>query len=159
MRFYSKKIDDEIYGHFDSKTEFDYYKVLLQLQENGEIKNLTRQVEHELLPSFKDGQGNSIRKMTYTSDFEYIDVVSNKLIIVDCKGSDKCIDEKFKVKFKLLKYQQKDDCNIKHSIIIKYKGQWFDIENKSDKKVYRQLYNEEKKKKAERKAKKPNKKY
>lgn len=153
MKFYSKKVDDPIYGHFDSETEFNYYKVLLKMQENGEIKGLNRQVIHSLIPSFKDSCLNTVQKMTYSSDFEYVDVATNRTVIVDCKGSAFCIDEKFKCKWKMLKYLQKDEPNIQYKIVIKYKDIWYDLENKIDKKTYKTLHAEENKKKAERKAK------
>jgi hypothetical protein len=151
MKFYSKKIDDPIYGHFDSQTEKDYFDVLLKMQENGEIKNLTRQVEYELLPTFKDSSSTTVRKMCYTSDFTYFHIATNKTVIVDCKGSAFCIDEKFRVKFKLLKYIQKDEKDIEYQIIIKYKDKWYDLENKIQSKEYRTLHAEENKKKKARK--------
>lgn len=153
MKFYSKKIDDDTYGHFDSQTEFDYFKVLLKMQENGEIKDLNRQVVHLLIPSFKDSCLNTVQKMTYSSDFEYVDVATNRTVIVDCKGSEFCIDEKFKCKWKMLKYLQKDEPNIQYKIVIKYKDVWYNIEDKDEKKRYKTLHTEENKKKAERKAK------
>ena len=151
MKFYSKKIDDPIYGHFDSQTEFDYFKVLLKLQENGEIKDLERQIEFELIPSFKDSSLTTVRKMCYTSDFTYFNVATNKKIIVDCKGSAFCIDEKFRVKFKLLKYLQKDEKDIQYAIVIKYKDKWYDLENKESSKEYRTLHAEDNKKKKAKK--------
>lgn len=150
-KFYSKKVDDSVHGHFDSETEFEYFKVLLKLQENGEIKNLVRQIEHELLPSFKDSSLNTVRKMTYSSDFEYIDVATNKQMIVDSKGSAFCIDEKFKVKWKLLKYLKKDEKDIQYAIVIKYKGKWYDLESKDSSKEYRTLHAEDNKNKKARK--------
>lgn len=153
MRFFSKKVDDPIYGHFDSETEFKYYKYLLKLQEDGEIKDLKKQVEHMLIPSFKDSLGNTVRSCTYTSDFEYINVATNNLIITDCKGSKFCIDEKFKVKYKMLKYLQKDIPNIQYSIVMEEEGRWFDIEDKNDKKQYNLIQKEKNAKKKERKAK------
>jgi hypothetical protein len=153
QKYYSKKVDDPVYGHFDSTTEFEYFKVLLRLQENGVIKDLDRQEEFLLIPSFKDSSSNTVLKMTYASDFTYVDIATNKKVIVDCKGSAFSIDEKFKVKWKLLKYLQKEDKNIQHQIVIKYKDKWYDLENKIQKKEYKTLHAEENKKKAERKAK------
>lgn len=150
-KFYSKPVDDPIHGHFDSTTEFDYFKLLLKLQENGEIKDLQRQIEYTLMPSFKDSFGNTVRKMCYSSDFTYFNVATNKTVIVDCKGSAYCIDEKFKVKFKLLKYLQKDEKDIQYAIVIKYKDKWYDLENKESAKEYRTLHAEENKKKKAKK--------
>lgn len=161
MKFYSKKIDDPKYGHFDSETEFKYYtKVLLPMQEKGEITNLERQVCYLLVPPFKDSCGNTVRKMEYNSDFTYFDVAKNKTIIVDCKGSIYCVDEKWKCKWKMLKYLQREQKDIEYQVIIEYSPnkktpkKWYDIENKEQKKEYRTLHAEENKLKAERKAKK-----
>lgn len=152
-KFYSKPVDDPVHGHFDSTTEFEYFKILLKLQESGEIKDLNRQEEFILMPSFKDSSSNTVRKMTYASDFTYVNVATNKKVIVDCKGSAFCIDEKFKVKFKLLKYIQKDEKDIQYAIVIKYKDKWYDLENKESSKEYRTLHaDENKKKKAKKEA-------
>ena len=154
MRFGSKKVTDENGVVWDSTTEYKYGLILKELQEKGVIKNLKRQIEHVLIPSFKDGQGNSIRKMSYISDFEYIDVATGKYVILDVKGSAFNIDPTFKCKFKLLKYNLKEDLNIQYKIMIKYKDVWYDLENKEEKKKYKTLYAEANKKKSERKAKK-----
>lgn len=160
MYFKSKKIDDPIYGHFDSEAEFKYFiNVLLPLQEKGVIKDLDRQVKYLLIPSFKDSLGNTVLKMEYKSDFTYFDIVNNKIIIVDVKGSAFNIDEKFKVKWKLLKYLQRDEKNIEYQIVIEYSPnkkipeKWYNIEDKNEKKEYKSLYAEANKNKKSKKKK------
>ena len=154
MRFGSKKVTDENGVIWDSTTEYKYGLKLKELQEKGVIKDLQRQVEHVLIPSFKDGQGNSIRKMSYISDFEYIDVATGKYVILDVKGSAFNIDPVFSNKFKLLKYNLREEKNIQYKIMIKYKDVWYDLEDKEQKRTYRNLHAEAKKNKAEKKAKK-----
>lgn len=146
MRFGSKKVTTKDGITYDSTTEYKYSLVLNELQEKGEIKNLERQIEHVLIPSFKDGQGNSVRKMSYISDFEYDEVATGKHIILDVKGSEFNIDPVFKSKFKLLKYNLKDEKNIEYKIVIKYKDIWYNLESKEEKKKYKEIYSSRKKK-------------
>ena len=147
MRFFSKKVTDENGVVWDSTTEYNLGLKLKKLQEEGKIKDLQFQVEFVLIPAFKDGQGVSNRKMSYLADFVYIDVVTNKKIICDAKGSEMNIDPTFKNKWKLLKYLHKDEKDIEYKIMIKYKDVWYDIENKEEKRTYKAI-------KAEKKAKK-----
>lgn len=151
MRFGSKKVTDENGVIWDSTTEYNYGLKLKKLQEEGKIKDLQFQVEFVLIPAFKDGQGISNRKMSYLADFVYIDVVTNKKIICDAKGSEFNIDPTFKNKWKLLKYLHKDETDIEYQIAIKYKDVWYNIESKEEKKIYRTLHAEDNKKKKARK--------
>jgi hypothetical protein len=154
MRFGSKKVTDKNGIVWDSTTEYNYSLILDKLQEKGEIKNLERQVSYNLIPSFKDGQGNNIRKMDYVADFVYIDVATNNKVILDVKGSAFNIDPVFTNKWKLLKYNLKDEKDIQFKIMIKYKDVWYDLESKEDKKTYKTLHAEaNKQKKAKKEAK------
>ena len=147
MRFGSKKVIDKKTGiTWDSTTEYKYSLVINELKKNNKIYNLDRQVEHILIPSFKDSMGNSIRKMSYLSDFEYDDLETGKHVILDVKGSDFNIDPVFKRKWKLLKQQLRDNKNIQFKLIIKYKDVWYDLENKEEKKKYKEVYSKRKKK-------------
>ena len=147
MRFGSKKVIDKKTGiTWDSTTEYKYSLVINELKKNNKIYNLDRQVEHILIPSFKDSMGNSIRKMSYLSDFEYDDLETGKHVILDVKGSDFNIDPVFKIKWKLLKQQLQDNKNIQFKLIIKYKDVWYDLENKEEKKKYKEVYSKRKKK-------------
>lgn len=143
-RFYSKKVTDEDGVIWDSTTEYNFGLKLKRLQEEGEIKDLQFQVEFVLIPAFKDGQGISNRKMSYIADFVYIDVMTNKKIICDSKGSEFNIDSVFKNKWKLLKYLNKDEKNIEYQIVIKYKDLWYNIESKEEKKLYKSIKSEKK---------------
>lgn len=146
MKFYSKKVTDENGIVWDSTTEYKYWLVLKELQEKGGIKNLQRQVPYLLIPPFKDGQGNSVRKTEYVADFVYIDVATGHTIISDAKGSEFNIDPVFKLKYKMLKDKFKDDNNVEFQVIIKYKDVWYNLESKESKKQYKEIYNNRKKK-------------
>ena len=154
MRFFSKKVTDENGVVWDSTTEYNLGLKLKKLQEEGKIKDLQFQVEFVLIPAFKDGQGVSNRKMSYLADFVYIDVVTNKKIICDAKGSEMNIDPTFKNKWKLLKYLHKDEKDIEYKIMIKYKDVWYDIENKEEKRTYKAIKAEKQKTKKKTSSKK-----
>lgn len=84
---------------FDSRKEARRYSELLLLQRLGEISNLRRQVEFELIPNqytteerysksgkrLKDKQRLLERKVVYTADFVYIDR-QGVCIVEDTKG-------------------------------------------------------------------------
>lgn len=69
---------------FDSKKECEYYIYLENLEAQGAISELKRQVRFELQPSFKHN-GKTIRAITYVADFTYYDQ-DGKYHIVDTKG-------------------------------------------------------------------------
>ena len=85
-------------GKFDSGLEFKRWIYLKQLQSNGEITNLKRQVPYVLIPLQKGKDGKVLfREMKYVADFVY----------TDCKGEEHIEDTKgfvtdvFKIKRKL----------------------------------------------------------
>ena len=83
-KYHSKKTT--IYGiTFDSKKEADRYCELRLLEMAGKIKDLNRQVQFVLQPSFKKN-GKTIRAITYVADFEYYDLEKGKYIVEDVKG-------------------------------------------------------------------------
>lgn len=69
---------------FDSKKECNFYIYLEQLEAQGEISELQRQVRFELQPSFKH-KGKTIRAITYVADFTFKDK-DGTFHIVDTKG-------------------------------------------------------------------------
>lgn len=113
-RFKPKKVENE-YGVFDSKSEYERYLLLLDMERNGLITDLKRQVTYELLPQ----QTKVVRKalktkvkevvkvverpMQYTCDFTYYDK-DGEFIAEEFKGSKYCIDEAVRIKKKLLYY-------------------------------------------------------
>ena len=113
-RFKPKPIETE-YGHFDSRSEYERYLVLLDMERNGAITDLKRQVTYELLPQ----QTKVVRKalktkvkevvkvveqdMKYTCDFTYYNK-DGEFIAEEFKGNKYCIDEGVRIKKKLLYY-------------------------------------------------------
>lgn len=65
---------------FDSKAEAARWQELCLLERAGEIKELERQVEYELIPKQK-GE----RAVKYIADFRYIDH-DGKTVVEDTKG-------------------------------------------------------------------------
>ena len=57
------------------------------LEKAGEIRDLKRQVRHELLPAQRDNRGKLLeRSVYYVSDFEYIDNRTGECVVEDVKG-------------------------------------------------------------------------
>ena len=112
-RFAPKKVENE-YGTFDSKSEYERYLLLLDMERNGLITDLKRQVTYELLPK----QTKIVRKalktkvkevvkvveqdIKYTCDFTYYK--DGEYVAEEFKGSKYCIDEAVRIKKKLLYY-------------------------------------------------------
>lgn len=86
-------IDDRT---FDSKAEANYYLVLKEQREKGEIKAFSCQKEYVLIPAFTK-HGKRFRKMSYIADF-YIEPLQGEPYLVDVKG---VLTDTFKLKYKL----------------------------------------------------------
>lgn len=86
---------------FDSQKEYEYYLILNDRLKRGEISDLKRQVDIEILPSFVDKTGAKHRAMVYKADFVYRDKDGAEHI-VDCKGMR---TEVYKMKKKLLAFK------------------------------------------------------
>lgn len=70
---------------FDSKKEATRWLILQQMEKDGSISQLRRQVTFELIPVQKDETGKCLeRKCTYTADFVYVE--DGKTVVEDCKG-------------------------------------------------------------------------
>lgn len=85
---------------FDSKKEYFRYLQLLDLEKEGKIKDLERQVIYELIPTqreeaiiLKNGKekpGKVIeRACKYAADFVYFDIAAGKIVVEDVKGYKK----------------------------------------------------------------------
>ena len=88
---------------FDSKKECNFYIYLEQLEAQGEISELQRQVRFELQPSF-EYKGKRIRAITYVADFTFYDK-EGKYHIVDTKGVK---TEAYKLKKKMMQFRGRD---------------------------------------------------
>ena len=116
---------------FDSKKEKDQWLILRHQEEMGEIRDLQRQVEFELIPAqyedvityTKTGKEKITKKLverkcSYVADFVYFDTKSGEKVVLDTKGYDKKSGKfietpEFKIKRKLMLYVH----NIKIKIV------------------------------------------
>ena len=90
--------------NFDSKLEARRYYELKLLERAKEIKNLRRQVEFELQPSYIKNN-KTIRAINYVADFVYYDSIQRRTIIEDTKGFKTDI---YKLKKKIFEYKYPD---------------------------------------------------
>lgn len=84
------------YGEWDSKKEYEYYLLLLHRLKMGEISELHRQVEYELIPKQTGTKTKQLKTKTkevpyviekactYKADFTYVE--NGELRVVDTKG-------------------------------------------------------------------------
>lgn len=68
---------------FDSRREAYRYLILKNMEEDGAIEDLRRQVRYELTPAF-DVDGKHYRPVYYIADFVYVE--DGKEVIEDVKG-------------------------------------------------------------------------
>ena len=73
-RFKPQKVENE-YGAFDSKSEYERYLLLLDMERNGLITDLKRQVTYELLPK----QTKIVRKELKTKVKEVVKVAEQDM--------------------------------------------------------------------------------
>ena len=86
---------------FDSKEELEYYLLLLDRQEKGEIEGLEIHKPFTLIPSYKLG-AKTIKPLTYEADFVFYDNELDIERVIDVKGF---ADDVFKLKKKLFDYK------------------------------------------------------
>jgi len=85
-KYGAKKITCNGIKH-DSKAEQRRWYELQLMERAGEIRDLKRQVKHELIPAQRDSNGKLLeRAVRYISDFEYIDNRTGKCVVEDVKG-------------------------------------------------------------------------
>lgn len=82
---------------FDSRKEANRFYQLRLMERAGEISNLRRQVEYELIPAQKTPAGRAVRPVKYMADFVYDD--HGKTVVEDVKGVK---TREFKIKSKLM---------------------------------------------------------
>ena len=70
---------------FDSKKEMERYIELLAMEQRGEIKNLERQAEYELIPRQKTPSGKTEPACFYRADFTY-SLPDGRIVVEDVKG-------------------------------------------------------------------------
>ena len=70
---------------YHSKREADRACELQLLEKAGKIEDLEYQPKFTLQPAFI-WKGKKVRAISYTADFQYLDVDRQKIIVEDCKG-------------------------------------------------------------------------
>ena len=86
---------------FASRLESRRYEQLLLLQKADEITGLILQPEFQILHGFVDAEtGEKIKSRFYVGDFQYIDNITNKIIVEDTKGME---TPEFRLKWSLVK--------------------------------------------------------
>lgn len=70
---------------FDSRKEAGRYMQLKLLEQAGEISQLRLQPRYELQEKFTLN-GETIRKIEYVADFEYVDMKTGETVVEDVKG-------------------------------------------------------------------------
>lgn len=84
-KYHNKKIQKD--GEtFDSVKEYRRWLELKQLEQQGEIFELRRQVKFELIPSQKIDGKVAERAVAYVADFVYLDTYTGKTVVEDTKG-------------------------------------------------------------------------
>ena len=71
---------------FDSQAESRRYLVLKDMQERGEIQDLSVHPKYELQAPFVTRWGKKIRAITYTADFLY--AINSRVVVEDVKGGE-----------------------------------------------------------------------
>jgi hypothetical protein len=83
---------------FDSGKEMERYLILKDAEKRGEIKNLERQVEFELIPACEH-----FKAVKYIADFRYRHLPTKETVTEDVKGLRKgSAYQLFKIKQKLM---------------------------------------------------------
>ena len=81
-------------GWFDSQAELRRWQELKLLEKAGEIRNLRRQVEYELIPRM-----GGLRPIVYRADFVYEEAPTWREVVEDKKGYR---DRLYKLKCRLM---------------------------------------------------------
>jgi hypothetical protein len=101
---------------FDSKMEADYYQLLKEQQQTGEVRFIELQPRYMLQPSFKKS-GRTIRKIEYVADF-LVTLSDGRVQVIDVKGVSTAV---FRLKAKLFAYHYPD---LELLILTKKNGRW-----------------------------------
>lgn len=104
-KYHNKKAFRIINGEkvsFDSKKEARRYDQLYLLLKGGKISELTLQPKYDLIPTVK-WNNTTLRKITYSADFRYIQ--NGKTIVEDVKGM---LTDVYKIKMRLFVLQNPD---------------------------------------------------
>ena len=97
-KYHNRKVAEDGYT-FDSIAEYNRYRELKIMQNNGDIKNLAVHPSYLLQEQFYY-LGKLVREIKYIADFEYRDNQSQRIIVEDIKGVQTA---EFKIKAKMFK--------------------------------------------------------
>lgn len=98
MQKYKNHIIRNRFGKFDSQKEFEYFLLLLDRLNKGEIGDLRRQVKYELVPAQYDTVTVQLktkkkerkvlveRACSYIADYVYTDARTGDTCVIDTKG-------------------------------------------------------------------------
>ena len=90
---------------FDSAKEARRWSDLFLMQKAGEIVDLSRQVEYELIPKQVRSDGKTERAVKYVADFVYTRTADGETVVEDVKGFKRGqAYAMFVIKRKLMKY-------------------------------------------------------
>lgn len=99
---------------FDSKKEANYYLLLKEREEKGEILNLKRQVKFELIPSIWREEVKQLKTKTkivrrciqkatsYIADFVYTDPATEEDVVIDVKSKVTRMNAEYRLKKKMM---------------------------------------------------------
>jgi len=132
---YEKRLDPNDIIKFDSRTECKRYEFLKARQEKGEIRELKHHFVFRIRGEEENCIGDKYPIKTYNSDFYYFDVLRNRYIVEDVKGteyfiSDEFIDTKrdFDMTFK------GENLYIAIMLLNKVSGEWYEYHIGDEKK-------------------------
>ena len=89
------------------KKEAQRYGELILLEKANMIKNIVIQPKFILQEKFRKN-GKMIRAITYSADFSYIDLETNKLVVEDVKSAYTKKNPVYRIKKKMFEYKFKD---------------------------------------------------
>lgn len=98
QKYGNHKVEDNG-ARFDSKAEHRRWVYLAMLEKAGDIVNLQRQVQFELIPAQVTPSGRKVRATVYLADFVYRDKRSGMQIVEDVKGA---VTPEYRIKAKLM---------------------------------------------------------
>lgn len=111
---------------FDSRLERDYWEYLLDKQDKGEISKVKHHFLVRIQEEFTNSAGQLIPQITYETDFTYYDNIKKEHVVVDVKGSEYFIDERFLTIKSLFDYKFKHS-NVYIRIIMRNSNnEWYE---------------------------------